>query len=55
MKADVIDFCAFKNDYELFMVMVLNETDAGKRGAYMAWSSGVHLKEADMVGDIILT
>ena len=37
------------------LVMVLNETDAGKRGAYMAWFSGVHLKEADMVGDIILT
>jgi len=30
------------------------ETYVGKRGAYMAWFSGVHLKEADMVEDIIL-
>jgi hypothetical protein len=35
--------------------MVLNETDEGMRGAFMAWFSGVHLKESDMVGDVILT
>ncbi len=38
----------------LGLAMIMNETDGGKRGAFLAWFSGVHLKESDMIGDIIL-
>ncbi|WFB36172.1 cellulase family glycosylhydrolase [Kiritimatiellota bacterium B12222] len=38
----------------LGLAMIINETDAGKRGAFIGWFSGVHLKESDMIGDIIL-
>jgi len=40
---------------DLGLSMILNEDDGQSRLGFMAWFSGVHLKEMDHVGDLILT
>lgn len=39
---------------DLGLSMILNEDDGGGRKTFMGWFSGVHLKETDFVGDLIL-
>ena len=39
---------------DLGLSMILNEDDGKSRFGFMAWFSGVHLKEMDHVGDLIL-
>ena len=39
---------------DLGLAMILNEDDGGGRKSFMGWFSGVHLKETDFVGDVIL-
>jgi len=38
----------------LGMSMIINEDDGPGRSAFMGWFSGVHLKEVNLVGDLIL-
>lgn len=38
----------------LGLSMIINEDDGKGRDAFIGWMSGVHLKEVDMVGDLIL-
>ncbi|HEY5793212.1 MAG TPA: sugar-binding protein [Chthoniobacterales bacterium] len=40
---------------DLGLSLILNEDDGKARFGFMAWFSGVHLKEMDHVGDLILT
>ena len=35
--------------------VILNEDDKQGRGAFIGWFSGVHNKQLDLVGDLILT
>jgi hypothetical protein len=39
---------------DLGLSMILNENDGEGRKSFMGWFSGVHLKETDFVGDVIL-
>ena len=39
---------------DLGLSMILNEDDGPGRKSFMGWFSGVHLKEKDFVGDVIL-
>ena len=39
---------------DLGLSMILNEDDGAGRKTFMGWFSGVHLKETDFVGDLIL-
>jgi hypothetical protein len=39
---------------DLGAAMILNEDDGKGRGSFLGWFSGVHLKETDYVGDLIL-
>jgi len=43
-----------KTGANLGIAVALNEADGGVRGACMGWFSGVHLKETDMIGHLIL-
>ena len=36
------------------LAVILNEDDGEGRGGFMGWFSGVHSKQLDMVGDVIL-
>ncbi len=38
----------------LGLAMILNEDDGAGRKSFMGWFGGVHLKETDLVGDLIL-
>jgi len=39
---------------DLGLSMILNENDGEGRKSFMGWFGGVHLKETDFVGDVIL-
>jgi hypothetical protein len=39
---------------DLGLAMILNENDGEGRKSFMGWFGGVHLKETDFVGDVIL-
>jgi hypothetical protein len=39
---------------DLGLAMILNENDGQGRKSFMGWFGGVHLKETDFVGDVIL-
>jgi hypothetical protein len=43
-----------KPDADLGLSMVINEDDGGGRMSTMGWFGGVHLKEANFVGDVVL-
>ncbi|HMP76988.1 MAG TPA: sugar-binding protein [Kiritimatiellia bacterium] len=38
----------------LGLALILNEDDGNDRDSFMGWFSGVHLKQVDMAGDLIL-
>jgi hypothetical protein len=40
--------------HDLGLSMIINEDDGTGRDGFIGWMSGVHLKEVDMVGDLIL-
>jgi hypothetical protein len=39
---------------DLGLAMILNEDDGETRSGFLAWFSGVHLKEMEHVGDLLL-
>lgn len=40
--------------HDLGLSMIINEDDGTGRDGFIGWMSGVHLKEVDMVGDLLL-
>jgi hypothetical protein len=40
--------------HDLGLAMIINENDGEGRAGFMGWFSGVHLKELDHIGDLIL-
>jgi hypothetical protein len=44
-----------KTGADLGLTMVINEDDGAGRKSTLGWFGGVHLKESDFVGDLILT
>ena len=44
-----------KKGGDLGLALILNEDDGAGRASFLGWFSGVHSKQLDMVGDVILT